>query len=588
MEYKRDKLKNLFIINPMILKKEKRYIWISEDKEDIEGMACSLNNCIFHNIYFNGFVTNCLSIVGSTILNKQVYDVSRIIDEDLIILTENECNQFFCPVEILDPDVNCSDIVIWGAGKNGKTLAKYFHEKNVSISYFIDSDQNKIGKSIGQSVIYGIEEIENLSDKTSLIEASDNYIEMDIIMQRKAPHVECYRYIKSNKYFAPAILMYFKEVINSRDVYIYGYNDYAKQVRNCLEILDFNFVGFLVHEKQYNDADHDHEVWLLPEEILYCDNYYIIIVSDEKELAVSKLISLGLRYSADFSPIETISYYLLYARKNMIDINLGHTYQQKTGINGIDIYGKECLDNYKIAVLGGSTTDGTLFPFKSWPEIMFDQICNDKIVVYNAGVSGYTSAQELIKLIRDIIRLKPNMIIVYDGYNDTSETNACPGRYFEFTYLKQALDFAKKHMNRDWDFIAKDSGEEESKDVLPVVGNFENWLMNVEMMHAIAKDRGIKFYSFLQPMLSNKKLLTSAEEGIMFEIEKFQGLQQTVLMGKEFRRKIQDVVESHSYICDLSYLFDNYDDVYMDICHVRESANRIIATEILKRIEIPF
>ena len=182
--------------------------------------------------------------------------------------------------------------------------------------------------------------------------------------------------------------------------------------------------------------------------------------------------------------------------------------------------------------------------------------------------------------------MKPNVVIVYDGYNDTSEINARPGQYFEFIYLKRALDFAKKHMNHNWDFIAQN--EEQNKGMFSIMDNFENWLLNIEMMHAIAEDRGIKFYSFFQPMLSSKKTLTSNEKGILFEAENFQGLRESVLRGRNFRHKIQDAVKAHTYIYDLSDLFDLNDDVYMDICHVREDANRVIAEEVLTRIELPF
>lgn len=588
MVYKRDKLRNLFIINPMILNKKKRYIWISEDKEDIESMACSLNYCIFHNIYFNGFVTNCLSIVGITMLNKRVYDVKTIIDGDSLILTENECNQYFCPVEILNPALNLSHIVVWGAGYNGKSLVKYLEKRNISIDYFIDSNKDKVGDTINGIKVYGAEHIRELTSEISLIEASDKYAEIDKIVTENVANIDCYVYDHADrdKCFTPHWIMYLREVLQNKNVYIYGYNHAAIQCSHCLHIFDYHFAGFLVEETQYDEICGYEDRISLPEEILYCQNYFIIVMSDNKEMSVKRLQALGLQYSVDFSPIGTMSYNLLYARKNIIDPNLGHTYKQKTGMNGMEIYGKETSNNYKIVILGGSTSDGKLFPFKCWPQIMYEKINNEKVVVYNGGVSGYTSAQELIKLIRDIVLLNPDVIIVYDGYNDTNETNACPGKYYEFIYLMKALDFAMNHMNHDWDFISQED-DEESGSSFPVLGNFENWLLNIELMHAIAIDRGIKFYSFLQPMLSSKKNLSKEEAGILFVVENFMGLQQTSEVGKEFREKIENVLYTHDYIHDLSHIFDDVPNVYMDICHVRESANRIIAAEILKRIEIP-
>lgn len=54
----------------------------------------------------------------------------------------------------------------------------------------------------------------------------------------------------------------------------------------------------------------------------------------------------------------------------------------------------------------------------------------------------------------------------------------------------------------------------------------------------------------------------------------------------EFRRLIKerDIEVSHPYLFDLSHIFDNIYDVYMDTCHVYENGNQIIASEIYKRI----
>lgn len=589
MEDRRSSLNELFVINPMILEKKDIYLWISDVEEDLKNLSYIFNECVINNIYFCGFVTDCKYLVGLYVLNKYVYDIREIINEHSLVLSEDENSEFYCPIKVLNPQANFSNIVIWGAGYNGKEIADYLIKNNLSINYFIESDQNKIGSKVNGIEVYGIERLESLSSDVSLIEASNSYLEMDKVVQEKAPKINCYIYGKtgSERQFALGELIYLREVVQKKNIYIYGYNKDAVLLRQCLTVLDYNFTGFLVDEYQYDELDKADEVLMLPEEILYCDNYYVIIVADDKELAVKRLRTLGLRYSVDFSPVETIPHFLLYARKNVIDTNLGHTYKQKTGMNGIDIYGIEHSGSYKIAVLGGSTTDGRLFPFKSWPEILYDKINSERLVVYNAGVSGYTSAQELIQLVRDIVLLAPDMILVYDGYNDTSEINACPGKYFEFTYLKKALDFAREHMSHNWDFIQQDEETEEKVITTPIIGNFENWLMNIEMMHAIAVDRGIRFYSFLQPMLSNKKNLTNKEKGILFEIENFHNLKRTSLMGKEFRNKIISAAATHDYICDMSDIFDNHHDIYMDICHVREGANEIIATEILKRIEMP-
>ena len=38
----------------------------------------------------------------------------------------------------------------------------------------------------------------------------------------------------------------------------------------------------------------------------------------------------------------------------------------------------------------------------------------------NAGVDGYTSAQEYLYLVSDLLRFKPDLVVVYDGWNDSA------------------------------------------------------------------------------------------------------------------------------------------------------------------------
>lgn len=53
---------------------------------------------------------------------------------------------------------------------------------------------------------------------------------------------------------------------------------------------------------------------------------------------------------------------------------------------------------------------------------------------------------------------------------------------------------------------------------------------------------------------------------------------------EEFRKRIEEMPDLPDYIYDLSHIFDNETDIYMDSCHVWEKGNRIIAEEIAKVI----
>ena len=85
-------------------------------------------------------------------------------------------------------------------------------------------------------------------------------------------------------------------------------------------------------------------------------------------------------------------------------------------------------DAYRIIVLGGSTVMGAGAPRPSQNIVgMLRKGVrargltgpNGKHIEFiNAGVDGYTSAQEYLYLVSDLLRFKPDLVVVYDGWND--------------------------------------------------------------------------------------------------------------------------------------------------------------------------
>lgn len=55
-------------------------------------------------------------------------------------------------------------------------------------------------------------------------------------------------------------------------------------------------------------------------------------------------------------------------------------------------------------------------------------------------------------------------------------------------------------------------------------------------------------------------------------------------VNKSFRKYMKRVTQVPDFMYDLSHIFDDKTDIYMDICHVCELGNRIIAQEIAKVI----
>jgi lysophospholipase L1-like esterase len=106
----------------------------------------------------------------------------------------------------------------------------------------------------------------------------------------------------------------------------------------------------------------------------------------------------------------------------------GRLFQSSICINNKGFRGKDISDEkgevFRIVALGESTTFGCTLNAddKPWPEVL-EQLVRARlklsrpVEVINAGVPGYTLVHNLLRLERDILPLKPDIIISYHGYN---------------------------------------------------------------------------------------------------------------------------------------------------------------------------
>jgi len=100
------------------------------------------------------------------------------------------------------------------------------------------------------------------------------------------------------------------------------------------------------------------------------------------------------------------------------------------GFRGEEISFSKPENTYRIFMLGGSTmfghgatSDKTTIPGHV-QEILRQDIGSYKIEVINAGVQGADSFDELNILEIKVLELTPNLIFVYDGWNDLREQNS--------------------------------------------------------------------------------------------------------------------------------------------------------------------
>ncbi len=508
-----------YVLNPKILEKKKIYIWFGRSEALRKEILSIFKLMLFYEIHVDGFASDCCEDIGLKIFNKEIVDIHTLDEKRAIVVTDSDIKY---PV--------CQSIKV-----------------NIS--------KTEMGKAL-------------------------QYPYSD--------HIEGYQ-LKEGTFLRIYRISEMEELLCGKIVYIYGTDKEARRFAKYLRLLDFNFQGFYEDFENINEEEIDGYPVNCVEDFVYESQGFVIIAGNRARQSIIKLGELNCQYLEDFVLAEPFAMHLLFVRKNALDINLGNTYigaSKYSGLRiperniqckypGFCIYGDCKGDNYRIVTLGGSTTDGNLFNFKSWSEILFEKIGKRNVTVWNGGVAGYTSGHELLKLIRDVLSMKPDMVIVFDGYNDTCQGK--PVHPYSFTYVKEIFDYGADRMGDE--YVKQQMGGQLCEGVVTEKTRFENWLSNIELMRDISVSRNIQFYSFLQPMLMSK-IRNKRESEIYMSSRQF--YEEELYRSESFRNEIKKpgIKENHEYIYDLSALFDNQSDVYMDICHVRERGNEIIAETI--------
>lgn len=174
-------------------------------------------------------------------------------------------------------------------------------------------------------------------------------------------------------------------------------------------------------------------------------------------------------------------------------------------------------DKPKVAILGGSAAFG--YGLDGDHEVM-TSVLNRKMPSYtflNAAVIGFVSGQESAQMIHHLDRLRPEVYVLVDGWNEVAEqfeqrNDLGVNRNFLF------LGYQLHHYN----VLTDESGLAEERypveSLLPQSTTLEQisatYLGNLEKMNTWAKARGARLLVLLQPELSRREHPTEEEQEI--------------------------------------------------------------------------
>ena len=506
------------------------------------------------------------------------------------------------------------NVVIFGAGTKGREyLMEISGNAQVRIVAVLDNDIQKQGAFFFGHKISPPAEVVDLSyDKVIIAMDINSESQMERVVsvqtQLVALGVPAEKISMNNNKLRTwengHIVLFAREYLfercSNRRLLIYGTGAEAKALSNLLSICSIPIAYYI--DEELSDILFEGKKITHWSDIVYeCPDSIFIIVANEKEcygISRQKFMQLGLTEHIDFTYYRAIptypepSHYDITLSLNRIRNQSGH----KHVIEGFELFGD--IDNpkaLKIVALGGSTTESTLHFIKGWPMYLTDCFIKNgiSVVTYCGGIASYTSSQELLKMIRDVVPLKPDVVLSYSGFNDiggyprspmkinfekaNAVTNCPPEREkrpfitnFQVNYINEIL--LKFPENKRTVYY----GLQNDKTVS------ELWLDNTRMMHAIAQEFNILFLSFLQPFLCiGGYKLTDSQKIILNRYW-------PTLARSDYKNDFMinrahemiNAIKGIDYIIDLTHLFSGYTNIYIDKVHVTEQGNKIIANHI--------
>lgn len=259
---------------------------------------------------------------------------------------------------------------------------------------------------------------------------------------------------------------------------------------------------------------------------------------------------------------------------------LGNTYNIEGKFPGFTQYRAGAGDKV-IVVIGNSASDPLFYPQKSWTEYLSEIFLKEKksAVIYNGAVTDYSSSNELVKLIRDVLLLKPDIVISYSGFIDFREYM----KYFPYINLnlmKRADEWQANHTS-----VVYGVHDERS--------SYTRWLENERSMQAVCGEFNIKFYAILQPWVGSHEVEESNVLAAWYHnywSVVFPQFSEILNNAVEFKTKIGYAAVRYDWLYDFTEIFAKFpvSHIFYDSIHVNEIGNRIVAQSVYEIIKDEF
>jgi len=251
------------------------------------------------------------------------------------------------------------------------------------------------------------------------------------------------------------------------------------------------------------------------------------------------------------------------------------TSQPLNSLNTVHVFGGS-------SIFSGEVPDKNTIP--SFLQVKLNN-ADRRYIVKNYGVSSIIAKQQYERMKKTVQIKKGDIVIFYDGANDILQKiyfNNQDGWILgggdnkEFYWIKILRKIAKYSYSIS--YIDKKITQ-----ALPLKANFKNeaqiYLKEIKDAEVYVKNKGGKFYHFLQPVLFEKENKNRYEKELLLIRSLVPiGLEEVFKKGyPEFKKQLKKL--SNSY--DLTKSFDvTKKSPYLDWCHINHEGNEIIANKI--------
>lgn len=502
-------------------------------------------------------------------------------------------------------------VIIYGAGDDGILTFITLMNAGIYVSAFCDMDCRKQKMRIMNKRVMSPTELDSCEDKEHIIifigsrnyrqEIKNNLYKMGFKeiyenrgeFQNKISIGKCYRYGSRTWY---TII----EQSYKKHIFIFGTSGLDLIFAEKLRMTDIKIEALIV-ENTYDESDLEYPLISVSELASYPKEKIMVYILEDISKRVKLLEKRGYRNGYHYRMAPYIyGGHRITNPYHRLDVTTGFSYVDSENTPGYSVIGDEDNYEYIIMILGASATDQHYHYFPSWVDFYKDNLKESgiRVKIFNGGGQAYSTQQNLLRLIRDLPVISPDLVVDYDGginaMNLVQEERLFRLRQpFSNSYTEKVLSSLSppRRVYIKEDLLHEIYGIEECteicvgmqqgtiKDVVSV--SAENYLYAIKCMHAICMVQGVKFLNFLDPLMVYSEFLGMKDKEKLFHDDDFFKIRKMRESACRLRKEIIEGMDS-SFQTDLTQIL-RQDDMYEDIWHPNEKGNQIIARHIYEK-----